>query len=300
LPQEDGVISDKGKGLTEDAQGNQYDNGKLIQSNKAATIHTLQDLRDYYKDHKDVMSKDLYAEISRQMTRFGIGNADNTEIVLDLTNRESGGFGSKTTTLDANGAIAKAVVRLYAGADLATAAHELAHLGWINLSQQDRDTFSKWAVATEGRFVAQVLGVQYDQNFRSSLIEALTNKGQGGSQVSQELWDKIRKEGAVLQTLDILNGTNTEDAIDERFAWEFSNWYAQGYIKGNNPRNIIERILQKACHTLRGALRLLYDTDRYLNKENYNGGEVNDIFSRMSPTRRDTNVRNVETTEQVQ
>ena len=300
LPQEDGVISDKGKGLTEDAQGNQYDNGKLIQSNKAVTIHTMGDLHQYYRDHKDLMSKDLYAEVSRQMMRFGIGKANNTEIVLDLTNRESGGFGSKTTTLDANGAIAKAVVRLYAGADLATAAHELAHLGWINLSQQDRDTFSKWAVATEGKFVAQVLGMQYDQNFRSALIEALTNKGQGGSQASQELWDKIRKEGAVSQTLDILNGTNTEAAIDERFAWEFSNWYAQGYIKGNNPRNIIERILQKACHTLRGALRLLYDTDRYLNKENYNGGEVNDIFSRMSPTRKDTGVRQVQGQPQVE
>jgi len=71
-----------------------------------------------------------------------------------------------------------------------------------------------------------------------------------------------------MQTLDILNnGANAKEAIDERFAWEFSNWYAQGYIKGAKPRNIIERILSKACASLQGALNLLSDTHRYLNNE---------------------------------
>jgi len=87
------------------------------------------------------MSPQLYAEISRQMMRFGIGDQSNTSIVLDLENKESGGFGSMTPYRsnpdDPNSEIASAVIRLYAGADLATAAHEIAHLGWRNLSKQD-------------------------------------------------------------------------------------------------------------------------------------------------------------------
>lgn len=75
-------------------------------------------------------------------------------------------------------------------------------------------------------------------------------------------------------------------AVEERFAWEFSNWYAQGYIKGSKPQNIIERILNKACATLQGALNLLSDTNRYLNGEDgYNGGEINSIFTNMSTER---------------
>lgn len=226
------------------------------------------------------------------MMRFGIGKSNNTSIVLDLTNRSELGLGSKTTSLDENGAIANAVVRLYAGADLATAAHELAHLGWINLSQQDRDTFTKWALRTEGRFVAQVLGMNNDENFQSYLREALTNRGQNGSQTSQELWRRIREQGATSQTIDLLNNQTSYEnrlaAVEERFAWEFSNWYAQGFAKGNEPRNIIERILQKACKSLQGALRLLSDTDRYLNdSQGNNGADVADIFTRMSATQRD-------------
>ena len=282
LPQEDGVIATKD--ITTDENGEQWFNGKKIQSKKAQVIHNMQDLHDYYKTHKDIMSKDLYAEISRQMMRFGIGNANNTELVLDLTNREAGGFGSESTFRtdpnDENSAIAKAVVRLYAGADLATAAHEMAHLGWLNLSDQDRDTFAKWAERTQGEFIAKILGRDYDQNFRSYLIEALTNRE---SQTSQDLWEKIKREGAVQQTLGILNGQNYGLAVEERFAWEFSNWYAQGYVKGAKPRNIIERILSKACASLQGALNLLYDTDRYLNGDKgYNGGDINNIFTNMS------------------
>jgi len=143
------VNSDK---ITEDAEKNQWYNGRKIQSNKAVTVHSMQDLHDYYESHKDLMSADLYAEVSRQMMRFGIGDANNTAVVLDLTNREAGGFGSETVFRtdpnDPNSAIARAVVRLYAGADLATAAHEMAHLGWMNLSDQDRATFAKWAEKT--------------------------------------------------------------------------------------------------------------------------------------------------------
>jgi len=239
------------------------------------------------------MSADLYAEVARDMMRFGIGDTNNTSIVLDLSNEYSGVLGSKTTTPDGRGGIAKAVVRLYAGADLATAAHEIAHLGWINLSDQDRATFSNWAIETEEQFVAQVLGMKYDDNFRGYLLEALTNKGVGGSLDSRGLWAAIQSQGATRQTIDILNGhrnpKNMADAIDERFAWEFSNWFVQGYARGAEPHNVIERILQRACQSLGGALNLLIDTDRYLNNKEtgYNGGEVNEIFKRMSATKKD-------------
>jgi len=58
---------------------------------------------------------------------------------------------------------------------------------------------------------------------------------------------------------------------------------------GTEPHNVIERILQKACQSMGGALRLLVDTDRYLNNKEtgYNGGEVNDIFKRISATKKD-------------
>jgi len=264
-------------------------NGKLIQSNKAEEVHTLLDLNKYYREHSDLMDADLYAEVARNMMRFGIGKSNNTSIVLDLNNEWSGARGSKTTERDANGAISKAVVRLYAGADLVTAAHEVAHLGWINLSDQDKETFGNWAIATEEKFVAQVLGIQYDDNFKSYLLEALTNQGVGGSRDSQVLWAKIQMQGATRQTIDILNNhrnaQNMADAIDERFAWEFSNWFAQGYIRGSEPRNVIERILQKACMSMGKALNLLADTKRYLDGDQ--SREVNRIFTNMSATKKD-------------
>jgi len=155
LPKGDGVISEiNSNEITKDAEGNHWFNGKKIQSKDAYEVHSMQDLHDYYKNNKDKMSADLYAEISRQMMRFGIGSVNNTSIVLDLSNSasEAGGFGSETVFRtdpnDPNSAIARAVVRLYAGADLATAAHEMAHLGWMNLSDQDRATFAKWAEKT--------------------------------------------------------------------------------------------------------------------------------------------------------
>jgi len=194
LPKEDGVIADKD--IVVDENKNQWLDGRLIQSNKAVEVHTLKDLNDYFDEHGDLMSPDLYAEIARNMMRFGIGESNNTSIVLDLSNQWAGGKGSKTTWMenpnDPNSAIAKAVVRLYAGADLVTAAHEVAHLGWINLSQQDRDTFTKWAKITEEDFVARVLGRERDENFSSYLKEALTNRGVGGSATAQALWKQIR------------------------------------------------------------------------------------------------------------
>jgi len=76
----------------------------------------------------------------------------------------------------------RAIVQLYAGADVGTVIHEIAHHGFWNLSERDRDIFTRYATKSMGKFVANLLDREYDNNF----IAELRNIKEG-----DELYNKI-------------------------------------------------------------------------------------------------------------
>lgn len=106
----------------------------------------------------------------------------------------------------------------------------------------------------------------------------------------------ISGEASIIQTLAILkpeyqgknimklmdkNGILPMDlqvAMEERFAWEGSLWYAEGFTRGQQPRNIIERILDRVCRSLGDALGLVWDYSERMEKSQelvLNGKKIN-------------------------
>jgi len=63
----------------------------------------------------------------------------------------------------------RAIIQLYYGADLGTVIHEIAHHGYWNLSESDRQIFNNYATKSSGKFVANLLGMNYDENFINRL-----------------------------------------------------------------------------------------------------------------------------------
>jgi len=108
-------------------------------------------------------------------------------------------FGKIDPVKDANGEIVRSLITLYRGADAMTAVHEIGHLGYWSMSEKDRSTFNYWAGMTEGKYIARILGENYDQDFRNRLIVALQQR-------KGDLWETIQAHGATQQTIDLLNG----------------------------------------------------------------------------------------------
>ena len=75
------------------------------------------------------------------------------------------------------------------------------------------------------------------------------------------VWRYISNIGVLRQTIDILNGGADEEqhqrACEERYAWEFTMWYIEGYTKGKQPTNRMQQMLNRTCGTLGKALELI-------------------------------------------
>ena len=84
--------------------------------------------------------------------------------------------------------------------------------------------------------------------------------------------------GAIRQTLDIINETAGVDekgedrrqkACEERYAWEFSMWYAAGYTKGLAPKNGMQALVNKSMRSLGKALQLISTISARLQSPNW-------------------------------
>ncbi len=238
-------------------------------SGKKQIIHTADDLRKYFASRKGTplqMDGRMYFEMLRAIERFGSEN-------LGFNMAEGMGIvdgtaipGKIDKIRDERGAVTGALITLYRGADAMTALHEIGHFGYWKMSEEEKQQFNEWAIKTESAFLARLLNREYNQQFRNELIVALQTK-QG------DLWDRIQSEGVMYQTVDMLNNQRSSDlsqiACEERFAWEFSMWYAQGYTKGLQPNNFVQLILDRICGTLENALSLVSDTAEFLKSNGY-------------------------------
>jgi len=83
--------------------------------------------------------------------------------------QSSGKWGETYGWADPDTSMGRAIFQLYAGADIGTAIHEIAHHGYWNLSEEDKAIFNKYATKSMGRFVANILGENYDDNFITQL-----------------------------------------------------------------------------------------------------------------------------------
>jgi hypothetical protein len=152
------------------------------------------------------------------------------------------------------------MIQLYRGGDIISAVHEIAHVGYENLSVQDKATFNRYAVKSMGQWIADMLDVNYDDALRQRLHNL---------QNDEELRKKIEESPALRQTVitflnaeqngvDINHLTADQiEAIDERWAWEFSLWYSEGYLRGVEPKNVVQRIYQRGVQSLERELNML-------------------------------------------
>jgi len=86
------------------------------------------------------------------------------------------------------------------------------------------------------------------------------------------------KNNMTLEQIEAFN-KNKQEAIEERWAWEFSNWYAEGYVKGYTGNNVIERILQRGCISMASALNGIQKLWEHLHRRNSeNETPVEDLY----------------------
>jgi len=95
----------------------------------------------------------------------------------------------------------RAIFQLYRGSDIGTAIHEIAHHGYWNLSESDRRIFDNYAVKSTGKFVANILGENYDNTF----IEKLRNIKEG-----DELYNRIIENACLYEVKFLLNSLNLQ------------------------------------------------------------------------------------------
>ena len=75
---------------------------------------------------------------------------------------------------------------------------------------------------------------------------------------SGDVWEIINKISMLRQTVEMLDPNGDKQrAYEERFAWDFSLWYVEGYTKGKKPSNRMENLLQRICKELAPELKLI-------------------------------------------
>jgi len=154
LPREDGVVADKDK-----------NSGKIIEEKKVPLVHNESEFLDYYKKYikgtelEKYLSKDDAYEIARVLGNFNFDRTGhafefhfgesytdpytnktvNTYGVNDLGFRDNLGriTNPDLNQLEKNG-VKNAILKLYTGADAITAVHEIAHIGYWNMTKSER------------------------------------------------------------------------------------------------------------------------------------------------------------------
>lgn len=283
-------------------------------------IHTTQDLinfQDAMKGTESELSPGLFREIYRGIQRMGglgeggeiqirnneevFGTDSQGNVLTDASGNKMHAYGSmtplrqqverdghivdETWTEDnpsspdyANKVLSRAVVHLYKGADMSTAIHELSHVAYWKLDPSTREAFNRSVSGeNEKQFVAKMLGREYNVDFIHELTTALGSK-------NNNLWDEIQKSGILYQTLDCINESKDpagfQKACEERFAWEFTSWYFNGYTKNVQPRTLVQKIVDTVMRSMNQAIRLLTDTQAFLEsqKDERTGATHSEIF----------------------
>ena len=273
--------------------------------NTGVRISNIHDLSKFMDENPNSIDPEWLRQFISVTQRIA---PENWEMYLDVNNygyvydKESGKWGKVRGWADTNkqNSMGRAIFQLYRGADIGTAIHEIAHHGYWNLSEEDRRIFNNYAVKSVGKFIANILGRNYDNTF----IAELRNIKQG-----DELFNKIIENACLNQVMFLLNSLNLQSlniqdknsmtleqieafnknkqaAIEERWAWEFSNWYAEGYVKGYTGDNVIERILQRGCVSMASALNGIQKLWEHLHRRNSeNETPVEDLYRGMNSTR---------------
>lgn len=283
-------------------------------------IHTTQDLinfQDAMKGTESELSPGLFREIYRGIQRMGglgeggeiqirnneevFGTDSQGNVLTDASGNKMHAYGSmtplrqqverdghlvdETWTEDnpsspdyANKVLSRAVVHLYKGADMSTAIHELSHVAYWKLDPSTREAFNRSVSGeNEKQFVAKMLGREYNVDFIHELTTALGSK-------NNNLWNEIQKSGILYQTLDCINESKDpagfQKACEERFAWEFTSWYFNGYTKNVQPRTLVQKIVDTVMRSMNQAIRLLTDTQAFLEsqKDERTGATHSEIF----------------------
>lgn len=283
-------------------------------------IHTTQDLinfQDAMKGTESELSPGLFREIYRGIQRMGglgeggeiqirnneevFGTDSQGNVLTDASGNKMHAYGSmtplrqqverdghivdETWTEDnpsspdyANKVLSRAVVHLYKGADMSTAIHELSHVAYWKLDPSTREAFNRSVSGeNEKQFVAKMLGREYNVDFIHELTTALGSK-------NNNLWNEIQKSGILYQTLDCINESKDPagfpKACEERFAWEFTSWYFNGYTKNVQPRTLVQKIVDTVMRSMNQAIRLLTDTQAFLEsqKDERTGATHSEIF----------------------
>lgn len=273
--------------------------------NTGVRISNIHDLSKFMDENPNSIDPEWLRQFISVTQRIA---PENWEMYLDVNNygyvydKESGKWGKVRGWADTNkqNSMGRAIFQLYRGADIGTAIHEIAHHGYWNLSEEDRRIFNNYAVKSVGKFIANILGRNYDDTF----IAELRNIKQG-----DELFNKIIENACLNQVMFLLNSLNLQSlniqdknnmtpeqieafnknkqaAIEERWAWEFSNWYAEGYVKGYTGNNVIERILQRGCVSMASALNGIQKLWEHLHHRNSeNETPVEDMYRGMNSTK---------------
>lgn len=235
--------------------------------NSAPMVHNVNELTQYYKTHQNglgSMSPRMYGQIADAMMRFGNKPIDY-KLALDTfaTNNGKGQVAGQRYWQTQKDGTQRAIVALYNGADVFTAVHEIAHVGWDLLSEQDKKDFRDYAIDTQADYVCKYLGVPSTKENVEQILDPNSELGKKFNGID---------DGVMTQTKALLypkaTGKVLDRAVRERFAHEFSMLYARGREVGHAPFRIRE-IFDKFVTTIGKALGLIRYTSEYLKSPNW-------------------------------
>ena len=248
-----------------------------VGNSDATLVQTMKDFINYQKKYRGTskgFTTNQFLEIARAMQRAGFTNkVGQHAIMLDLNNKAQA-YDKKTGKVlgrvygntwtpdkkDVKDGLTHAVVSLYQGADLVTAVHEIAHIGWQNLTEQQRKEYAVYAQNTEAKLAATMLKQEDTPELRQQLRNIAN---------FPELQKEIMKNGVLAQTIGMIQDNASPQVIalcvEERFAHEMSAWYVYSIGKGVAPNTRIQIIYNDACKSISKALGLLNATYNYVH-----------------------------------
>jgi hypothetical protein len=103
-----------------------------------------------------------------ELNRIGFNGSGNTiELYSGIGSNNELGSSEQIGVTDKG--VMNAIIKLYMGSDVGTAMHEIAHVGYWNLSPEKQAIYNKFALKSQKKYVATVLGQEFNDDFKQRL-----------------------------------------------------------------------------------------------------------------------------------
>lgn len=209
-------------------------------------VNTVRDLADFHRSNKGIFTDKEFYQLAKTLMQLNKNNDISIDMKLGKNALVNGQSIRGMQTWDAY--TGRALITLYNGADVSTAIHEISHVGWARLSQEDKLQFTRYAMETEGAFACNAEGLEVSKQNIEQMLSPKTPPATAEAR----------------QTIRMLDTNATPSvrnlAVEERFCYEFSGWFLNNAAANESVTvtdSLLNRIFGVALDRMRPMLRLI-------------------------------------------